>query len=220
MALDVGSRLGHYIVTAKIGEGGMGEVFEASSRDSILPVFNQSPCAGCEVSCCKEYVVQLNGHDIYRLIASVELPLQKYIELRRSKDSSAVLLKDSAEVDFYELTLAHGPRGCVFLEQKGKQLECGVHPSKPGVCLGYPFSLSRGKIIQITEKLCPVDWEIDGESERHVSGVIRELQEEWCIYDELVSEWNSGSRLDRSLSAFVAFTVAWVKQLTRLVPTP
>ena len=128
--------------------------------------------------------------------------------------------KDSAEVDFYELTLAHGPRGCVFLEQKGKQLECGVHPSKPGVCLGYPFSLSRGKIVQITEKLCPVDWEIDGESERHVSGVIRELQEEWFVYDELVSEWNSGSRLDRSLSAFVAFTVAWVKQLARLVPTP
>ena len=28
MALEVGSRLGHYDVTAKIGEGGMGEVME------------------------------------------------------------------------------------------------------------------------------------------------------------------------------------------------
>ena len=27
MALQVGSRLGHYDVTAKIGEGGMGEVY-------------------------------------------------------------------------------------------------------------------------------------------------------------------------------------------------
>ncbi len=34
MALHVGSRLGHYEVTAKIGEGGMGEVYRA--RDTKL----------------------------------------------------------------------------------------------------------------------------------------------------------------------------------------
>lgn len=189
------------------------EVLGASSREHILPVFNQSPCASCEVSCCKEYVVQLNGHDIYRLNASVELPLRKYIELRRSDDRCGVLLEDSAEVDFYELTLAHGPRGCVFLEQKGTRLECGVHLSKPGVCLGYPFTRSRGTIVQISEKLCPVDWDIDRAFERQVGSIIREFHEEWFIYEELVSDWNSGRRLDRSLSAFVTFTVAWVKQL-------
>ncbi len=30
MALEVGSRLGHYDVTALIGEGGMGEVYQAT----------------------------------------------------------------------------------------------------------------------------------------------------------------------------------------------
>ena len=34
MPLDVGSRLGHYAVTAKIGEGGMGVVYRA--RDTRL----------------------------------------------------------------------------------------------------------------------------------------------------------------------------------------
>jgi len=34
MALNVGSRLGHYTVTALIGEGGMGEVYRA--RDTKL----------------------------------------------------------------------------------------------------------------------------------------------------------------------------------------
>ncbi len=30
MALEVGSRLGHYAVTALIGEGGMGQVYQAT----------------------------------------------------------------------------------------------------------------------------------------------------------------------------------------------
>ena len=30
MALEIGSRLGHYDVTARIGEGGMGEVYQAT----------------------------------------------------------------------------------------------------------------------------------------------------------------------------------------------
>ena len=34
MALEVGSRIAHYDVTAKIGEGGMGEVYRA--RDTKL----------------------------------------------------------------------------------------------------------------------------------------------------------------------------------------
>ncbi len=40
MALEVGSRLGHYDVTALIGEGGMGQVFEFTdtrpNRDLVI----------------------------------------------------------------------------------------------------------------------------------------------------------------------------------------
>ncbi len=34
MALKIGSRLGHYDVTALIGEGGMGEVYQATDTPS------------------------------------------------------------------------------------------------------------------------------------------------------------------------------------------
>ena len=46
MALAVGSRLGHYDVTALIGEGGMGEVYQARDtkldRDVALKVLPQA----------------------------------------------------------------------------------------------------------------------------------------------------------------------------------
>ena len=45
MALTVGSRLGHYNVTALIGEGGMGQVYQATdtklNRQVALKVFGK-----------------------------------------------------------------------------------------------------------------------------------------------------------------------------------
>ncbi len=46
MPLEVGSRLGHYDVTALIGEGGMGQVYQAT--DTTL---NRQPLANGGLSC-------------------------------------------------------------------------------------------------------------------------------------------------------------------------
>ena len=45
MALDVGSRLAHYDVTALIGEGGMGQVYQATDTKLKRQVANQDPAA-------------------------------------------------------------------------------------------------------------------------------------------------------------------------------
>ncbi len=48
MALTIGSRLGHYDVTALIGQGGMGQVYRATDtkldRDVALKVLPQAFC--------------------------------------------------------------------------------------------------------------------------------------------------------------------------------
>ena len=48
MPLDVGSRLGHYHVTALIGEGGMGQVYQATdtklNRQVALKVLSLHAC--------------------------------------------------------------------------------------------------------------------------------------------------------------------------------
>ena len=44
MALEVGSRLGHYDVTALIGEGGMGQVYQATDTKLLrIPGAAQGP---------------------------------------------------------------------------------------------------------------------------------------------------------------------------------
>ncbi len=44
MALEIGSRLGHYEVTALIGEGGIGQVYRAT--DTVRMRFQRVPSVG------------------------------------------------------------------------------------------------------------------------------------------------------------------------------
>ena len=53
MSLDIGSRLGHYDVTALIGEGGMGQVYQATDTRldrtvaiKVLPAHEDQLAAG------------------------------------------------------------------------------------------------------------------------------------------------------------------------------
>ena len=62
MALEIGSRLGHYNVTALIGEGGMGQVYQATDTKlnrqvalKILPEAFATELTGMAMPVC-------NGH--------------------------------------------------------------------------------------------------------------------------------------------------------------
>ena len=94
MALQVGSRLGHYDVTALIGEGGMGQVYQARDtkldRDVALKVlpeaFTQDPDRLARFEREAKVLASLNHPNTHRACAGpVDFrPSQKRLTRMRS----------------------------------------------------------------------------------------------------------------------------------------
>ena len=82
MSLSVGTRLGHYTVTAKLGEGGMGEVWRATdmqlNRDvalKILPeAFASDPDRLVRFQHEAQVLASLNHHNIAQIHGIEEAP--------------------------------------------------------------------------------------------------------------------------------------------------
>ncbi len=73
MPLNVGSRLGHYDVTALIGEGGMGQVYQAT--DTTLAIDIEGPTLE------SYYIIKLGEQTVWREPASWE-DWQRFNELK------------------------------------------------------------------------------------------------------------------------------------------
>jgi len=44
------------------------------------------PCDSCHTNCCKEYVIFVNAHDIYRLSVGLGLDPESFLEIYGAKD--------------------------------------------------------------------------------------------------------------------------------------
>ncbi len=49
---------------------------------------SQFPCFTCHTDCCKEYVIFVNAHDVYRLSMGLGMPAEKFLEIYGAKDYS------------------------------------------------------------------------------------------------------------------------------------
>ena len=159
------------------------------------------PCVDCHTDCCKEYVIFVNAHDVYRLSVGLGMPPEKFLEIYGAKDYSLGIQVNEGLID---LALKQKNGGCEFLEENKDVFRCTVNDFKPGVCKSYPFAMKNGKLIQMDNIMCPVDWDI-AEFEKMMSSHLKKDESEWKFYDELVKEWNTKNGMEKPLATFLKF---------------
>ena len=165
------------------------------------------PCVSCHTDCCKEYVIFVNAHDVYRLSKGLKMDPEKFLEIYGAKDYSLGIKVEEGLVD---LALKQRNGGCEFLEESGEVFRCTVNDIKPGVCKSYPFAMKNGKLIQMDKIMCPVDWDISQFESMMVSHLKKD-ESEWQFYDELVKEWNAKNAGKKPLLDFLKFMLCKVE---------
>jgi hypothetical protein len=182
------------------------------SDGQINTVSKEYPCISCHTNCCKEYTIFVNAHDIYRLSINLGLEPERFLEIYGAKDYSLGIKVKEGLVD---LALKQKNGGCIFLEESKDVFGCTVNEFKPGVCKSYPFQINDGKLVQMSSKMCPVDWDT-GEFEKMMAVHLKKDKDEWRFYDELVLEWNAKHWIKKPLSAFLKFMLDRVESSLKL----
>ena len=175
-----------------------------SSDIQKLPKF---PCVDCHTDCCKEYTIFVNAHDVYRLSNGLKCKSDTFLELIGAKDYSLGIQVEEGLVD---LALKQKNNACEFLEETDEVFRCTVNDFKPGVCKSYPFEMKNGKLSQMSDIMCPTDWDLTGFKEMMISHLQKD-ESEWKFYDQLVKEWNLKYECEKPLSEFLKFMLEKVK---------
>ena len=175
---------------------------------NILTITNQStqdhPCISCHTNCCKEYTIFVNAHDVYRISVGLGLDPGNFLEIYGAKEDEWGIQIEDGLVD---LALKQKDDTCTFLIKFGDNFRCGIHDLKPGVCKSYPFQLKDRKLIQMDDKMCPVDWDVTKEFETMMITHLKKDENEWKFYYDLILEWNATHQPAAKLSEFLRFLI-------------
>ncbi len=168
------------------------------------------PCDSCHTNCCKEYTIFVNAHDIYRLSSELGLAPESFLEIYGAKDYDLGIKVEEGLID---LALKQKDDKCMFLEESKDIYRCTVNDFKPSVCKSYPFQMKNGKLIQMSDKMCPVDWNTK-EFEAMMSAHLKKDEDEWRFDDKLVLEWNA-KYTKKPLAAFLKFMLDRVSEFIK-----
>ena len=171
------------------------------TSDSVASNTGEFPCDTCDTNCCKEYVIFVNAHDVYRLSKGLGVAPISFLEIHGAKDFDLGIDVDEGLLD---LALKQKDSQCMFLEESKDIFRCTVNDIKPSVCKSYPFQMKDKKLVQMNSKMCPVDWDTE-KFESMMTTHLKKDEDEWKFYENLILEWNSKHLTKKPLSSFLKF---------------
>lgn len=156
-----------------------------------------TPCATCG-SCCRAYLVNVCGYDIWRISTQQRLGPQQFLiphplaahgcdgfyldhespPLGLALDKRRPFRKDSP---------------CVFLlELGGANARCGIYADRPMACQTYPMSRWSRTVLQRREALCPPDaWSPAQVQHPDWRARLQRQRMHYDLYSEVVARWNA-----------------------------
>ncbi|MGB9002564.1 MAG: YkgJ family cysteine cluster protein [Nitrosotalea sp.] len=171
---------------------------------TVTQSIQDHPCTSCHTNCCKEYTIFVNAHDVYRISSGLGLDPSNFLEIYGAKEDEWGIQIEEGLVD---LALKQKDDMCTFLIKFGDNFRCGIHDFNPGVCKSYPFQLKDEKLIQMDDKLCPVNWDVTKEFETMMVNHLKKDENEWKFYYDLILEWNATHQPTAQLSEFLRFLI-------------
>jgi Fe-S-cluster containining protein len=164
-----------------------------------LPMVSDAPCFGCTTPCCFEYVVPVNGHDLWRLARDLSLPWAELVTVRKTPDDWAESFMLDDGTDRYAFMLRkRADGGCAMLVTLGAHHRCGVHASRPLACRVYPMHAAWRAPTGIdfaSHALCPPPQRarFDAIKGALADEVIDQLGER-ALYVRVVARWEQAAR--------------------------
>lgn len=165
-----------------------------------LPVVGDSACFGCTTSCCLDYEVPVNAHDVWRLMRALALPWNALVRVRPTPADymESFTLDRSGRKHALQLH-RHDDGACALLTTlPDGSRRCGVHAARPLACRVYPYrgDWSPGMAVRLQhDAVCPPPQRERYQAERAaVAPAIADQVSERHLYMRALARWDEAAQ--------------------------
>ena len=157
-------------------------------------------CEACTGECCKFYLVNLSGRDVWNIASSQHMSAPQFVEIAQEAQTTPTGFHLDATKMTFGLVLAKrpGPDGrqqCSFLVTLESGIgRCGIYPHRPAACRVFPAQLRDGAVAFREQIVCPTDsWNLAASELPPWRNALLRSNMEWALYASVVSRWNESA---------------------------